>query len=299
MEHLHKLKHLHKKVRPHHVISGLAVVGIAIAAFHFTHTPLFNSLDNFVLFASDKIELAEGVQVSSGDLGSNKEIDIDQNVIVNGNLFADKIKIAENTHINGNVAANHLFVAPSSTIFGSTSSSISLPVANLPQIPAFQIGTQDFTFEGATGTLPAGSYRNITAAPSSTLTLLGGLYNLNKLALKDNAALIFSAPTTINIQEKLKGGDHVAILPGTNTLTSQDLAINYVGIKLKQFENDENDRNDDDEDVLSSPDNQDQEDFKDGKIGRPILFGPSSSLNFKLLAPKAKVNLKDNTTLRG
>ena len=294
MRHLHKLKHFHKKVRPHHVVSGLAVAGIAVVAMNLTHAPLFNSLDRFVLFASDKIQLAQGVQVSSGDLGSNKTIDIQKDAIVNGNLFADTIMMGKSTQVNGNVAANRLKLSASSTIFGSTPSSVSLPIANLPQVPTFTIGTQDFTFTGATSTLSAGSYRTITIAPSSTLTLSGGTYRLRALDLKNNATLIFNAPTILNIQFKLKGKDDVSILPGPN-LKPDDLKINYLGIRSTKDKTTE----DDDGEIASLLDQQEKKDLKAGKIGRPVLFGKGAFLNFKLLAPKANVNLNENTTLLG
>ncbi|OGY99597.1 MAG: hypothetical protein A2945_03045 [Candidatus Liptonbacteria bacterium RIFCSPLOWO2_01_FULL_52_25] len=288
------MERIRRKVKKHHILSTFALGAVALAAFNFTRAPLFNSLDRFVLFASDNIQLAHEVQVSSGDFGSNKTIDIQKDAIINGSFFADTIVIGKSTQVNGNVAANRLKLSASSTIFGSTSSSVSLPIANLPQVPAFTVGTQDFTFTGATGTLPAGSYRTITIAPSSTLTLSGGIYRLRALDLKDNATLIFNAPTTLNIQFKLKGKDNISILPGLN-LKPDDLKINYLGMRPKNDKTTE----DDDGEIASLLDQQETKDLKAGKIGRPIVFGKDAFLNFKLLAPRANVHLKDNTTLRG
>lgn len=284
-----------KKIKPHNVILALAAGGIVISVIN-SAPPLFNSLDNFVLFASDSVQIDKVSQVSSGDLGSNGKIEIEKDAIINGNLFADKITLDKNATVNGNASFDKLKTEKETQILGTQTKPISLPIANLPQAPAFAMGTQDITFEGTTSTLPAGSYRNITVAPSSTLTFSGGTYNLNKLELKDNATLILSASAILNIEEMFRGHDRVSILPGTNTLTAQDLAINYVGAKLKQPEDNQND---DDQETISLLGNKDEQDFKDGKIGRPVLFGKNSFLNFKLLAPDSMVGLGAKTTLRG
>ena len=281
-------------VRPHHIISVLAFGGIVLAAVNFNSQPLFQNTDNFVLFAQEEIKLEQGVQISSGDLGSNKKIDIEKDAIINGNLFADRISIDKNTTINGNASFNKLQIKKESEILGTQTKPIQLPIVNLPEIPEFTIGTQDFKFEGENNTLPSGNYRNITIEKNSKLILTGGTYNLNKLELKENSTLIFQAPITLNIQFKLKGQQRVSILPGQN-LNPTDLAVNYIGIKSKK----EKQQKEDDDEIESEMDEKERKDLKDGKIGRPVVFGKDNFLNFKLVAPKAKVNLGDETTFRG
>jgi len=69
--------------RPQHILSALAVGGLILAASSASSKggspasgqPLFNSLDQFVLFAEEEIKLEQGVQVSSGDLGSNSKLE--------------------------------------------------------------------------------------------------------------------------------------------------------------------------------------------------------------------------------
>ena len=154
-------------VRPHHIISVLAFGGIVLAAVNFNSQPLFQNTDNFVLFAQEEIKLEQGVQISSGDLGSNKKIDIEKDAIINGNLFADRISIDKNTTINGNASFNKLQIKKESEILGTQTKPIQLPIVNLPEIPEFTIGTQDFKFEGENNTLPSGNYRNITIEKNS------------------------------------------------------------------------------------------------------------------------------------
>jgi len=257
--------------------------------------PLFQNLDNFVLFGQEEVKLEQGVQASSGDLGSNKEIDIEKDAIINGNLFADKIIIDKNTTINGNASFNKLKIHKEAQILGTQTKPIQLPITNLPEISEFVIGTQDFRFEGQDNFLSAGNYRNIILEKDSRLVLSGGIYNLNKLEIKENSALIFNAPATLNIQFKLKGQRKVSILPDQN-LKPDDLTVNYIGIR-KKYQKDE--REDDDGEIESLMDDKEKKDHKDSKIGRPIVFGKDSFLNFKLLAPKADIHIGETTTLRG
>lgn len=274
----------------------------------FQWPPLFNSFDNFVLFAQEEIKLEQGVQVSSGDLGSNKEINTDKDIIINGNLFADEIMIDKNTIINGNVSFNKLETKKETKILGTQTKPVQLPIANLPEVSEFQIGTQDFKFEGQNNTLAAGSYHDVVIEKNGRLVLSGGAYNLRKLELKENSTLIFSAQTTLNIQFKLKGEKHVAVLSGNNSLKPTDLAINYLGIESKQEKDRKNEKNEkddkiekekDDDEINQLLDDQERKELKDRKIGRPIVFGKESFLNFKLLAPKASVHIGENTTFRG
>ena len=133
--------------KPHYIISVIAVSGIVFAAVNFSNPPLFQNTDNFVLFAQEKMELEKGVQVSSGDLGSNEEIDIEKDSTINGNLFADKSPLDKNTIINGNASFNKFKIEKDAKILGTQTKPVSLPIANLPEIPDFSIGTRDFKFE--------------------------------------------------------------------------------------------------------------------------------------------------------
>ena len=162
-------------------------------------------------------------------------------------------------------------------------------------MPDFQVGTQDFRFEGRNNTLTAGSYKDIILEKNSRLELSGGIYNLHKLELKDSSTLIFNASTTLNIQFKLRGKDRVSILPGLN-LKPDDLKINYLGIRPKK---EKEEREDDDDEINSLHDDKEKKDHKAGKISRPIVFGKQSFFNFKLLASRASVHIGKESTLRG
>lgn len=288
------MKDIIKDIKLHHIFSLLAAGGIAFVMI-FNSQPLFENTDNFVLFAQEEIKLEQGVQISSGDLGSNGKIDIEKDNIISGNLFADEITTDKNTTINGNVSFNNLKTHKEIKILGTQTKPVRLPIANLPEIPEFSVGTQDFKFEGQNNTLAVGSYRDIILEKNSRLVLNGGTYNLRKLELKDNSTLIFNAPTMLNIQFKFKGQKHIAILPGQN-LKPTDLAINYLGIRAKT---EKEEKEDDNDEINALQDDQEKKGLQAGKIGRPVVFGKDSFLNFKLLAPKASIHIGEFSTMRG
>lgn len=263
----------------------LAFLALTVSAVSFGKEPLFFDLDQFVLVAEDTIHFAEDVQVSSGDLASNKEIRLSEDVLVSGNLFSDEIRLAERSTVNGSTTSNKLRLAEDASVLGEQTPSISLPVVKLPEIPDFEPGTQDLKFKGSDNTLAPGSYGKVTLEEDSRLVLSGGTYNLSILILKGNSTLIYDAPSTLNIQEELKGSQGVSILPGQN-LAPDDLLIHYKGVKEKK---------DDDEEEEDG----EEENDRDNKKGEPAQFGENSFLNFKLIAPSVRAYLGEASTLRG
>lgn len=265
------MKQAINNIKPQHFIYFLAGVGILFAAWNFTsqfnpfaalnfnNQPLFSFLDQFVL-AGDKIELQDNIQISSGDLASNKNLLISEINIINGNLFSDAIRIEATSTINGNASFNNLQIEPTAQILGQTSIPISLPIIKLPTIPDFQPGNQDLTIN-QDQTINPGSFDEIQVQENISLALNPGAYNLNKLELRNNSKLLFSGKTIINIQKNLVIKEKVLIAQ-TTSIPSTDLQINV------------------------------QED-------KDIDIGAGSLLSFKLLAPNSQVDLGQRATFRG
>jgi hypothetical protein len=298
-----KFSQLRKHPKTPAVLTALLVGGVSITTFHnIPKPPLFPNTNQFVIFADQSFTFDESTTISSGDIGTNGNLDIGKDTTVNGNLFADKISIAKGTTINGNATYNK--IENKGEILGTKTKPVSLPIANLSTISNFTIGTQDKTFSRKINTLSAGNYKNITLQKNSTLTLSGGTYNLNILDLKEHSTLIFNAPTTLNIQFKLRGRDNISIVNGANVKPT-DLKINYVGTQARQFKNDK--REDDEDEILTCLDKDDDQshkgqernNYKNQKIGRPIVFGANSFLNFALIATNANVIIGKDGTMRG
>jgi len=162
------------------------------ASFSSDSAPLEPDLD-LVLFGQEEVRIEKEGQVSSGSVASNANLAIEKDAIVNGDLFADKITIDKNTVINGSASYNKLTTHKEAQVLGSKTSPLSLPLFTLPPVPDFQAGNQDFKFEGQDNTLVPGSYRNVTVGKGSRLNILGGIYNLQSLTLKENATLLLKA----------------------------------------------------------------------------------------------------------
>lgn len=240
----------------------VSMVAIGIVTFNVLNSsrPTLLNLDQFVLVAADKIHIAKEVQISSGDLAANEEISIAEKNIINGALFADKVRIAEGTAINSNASFNQLKLAQNSQILGTTSTPISLPVVELLQSPDFTPGTENLIVE-QDQTINTGNFNKIEVKPGIALVLTPGTYNLNILDLRENSKLLFSGPATINIKGELKINAEVLVAQNVD-IASTDLRINYAGKKA-------------------------------------ITAGDNTLLSLKLFAPEAKVNLGARSTLRG
>lgn len=269
-----------KHPRPPYIISLLLSSGILVAAAGFnvngiTPQPLFTDLDQFVL-AAEEIHFADGVQVSSGDLASNGRIFISGENIVNGNLFADEIRIAGDTVINGNVSFNKFHLADNAEVLGEESTPISLPIIQLPDIPEIQPQGDDVTVENEE-TISPGNYNRIEVKEGAKLTLTPGAYNLNELILRDNSKLIYSDVTIVNIKQNLKIQNKVLIAPDNVNTKPTVLTINF------------------------SPETKFQGKNKEPKVAgtNVITIGEESFLSFKLVAPKSKVVFGGRTTFRG
>lgn len=236
---------------------SLFVVDIGILTVHAT--PLFPDTDRFVL-AAQNILLANGVQLSSGDIGSNSSLVIGEANVLNGNVFASVITIAANTELNGNASFNRLVLSPSSTIFGSRSTPLRWPVFQVPLVPNFPTGGQNLNVQH-TQSLSPGDYGSITVMPTVALTLIPGAYNLKSLDLRSNSRLLFSGSTALRIKDSLAVNRAVVIAQTVN-IPSTQLELDYRG-------------------------------------WRPVTVGTDSSLSFRLLAPFSLVLLSAHVTLKG
>jgi hypothetical protein len=118
--------------------------------------------------------------------------------------------------------------------------------------------------------------------------------------LNNNATILFTGTTTLNIQWQLRAKDHVAIFPAHNLTKPSDLTINYRGVLSKHEEHEQSGMEDDDDEIDASFDDEnDRNNWKKGKLARPILFGDRSFLNFILNAPSANVIVGNESILRG
>lgn len=215
-------------LRPQYLLSVLAAGAIVAtvslssssnSGFSLSGQPLFPNTENFVLFAEDEIIFEQDVQVSSGDVGTNGDLTIKKEGIVSGNIYGNRIAIEKDTQINGNAAFNILDLAKGAQILGSSSSTLSLPVALTAPLPDI-----DHTFEGKGNVLPAGAYGTITLKKGAELTLTGETYRASNFRMEEGSTLLFSSPTTLEVGEEFTAGNKISILPAGN-LSPHDLLL--------------------------------------------------------------------------
>lgn len=224
--------------------------------------PAITDTGPFVLVAQNSIHLATDTQISSGDIASNKDIRISEDAIVNGNLFSDRIQLANGVLINGSATFNKLIKSETAEVFGEETKNISRNVVELPQIPDFQTGSINYIIQEDT-TLNPGNYNEIEVKENAILTLNPGIYNINRLTLRNNSKLIYSGETTINIKNQLQIQNNTLIAssnPNSNSTT--EFQINYIG---------------------KSPTN----------------IGENSFITAKILAPDSRVQIGNKTVFRG
>lgn len=245
-------------------LSGFLTAGVLVFIVLFSQSPNpqpFKPIEDFVIFGSEKVEISQDSQSLSGDIGSNKEIIINQKSKVVGNLFSQRIKLAENTEIDGNITSQELEQTPTTKILGTISKEITFPVAQIPDIPDFQTGTEDIEITQKDFILSQGNYRDIQVKPNASL-ILAGNYNLRSLRVEDNGAVLFNNPTTINIQSSFRLGQDTIITPKSSTLSVKEIKINFIGTET-------------------------------------IHIGDRAILGFRLITPNTKFEIGEEVLLRG
>jgi hypothetical protein len=131
------------------------------------------------------------------------ELDLGRGALVTGNVKADTLSLAQNSRITGSAAFN--VRSGQGVISGATSTPLSLPLAiDLPSLPSIVPGDTAVTVAvNGTRTLAPGAYAAVKANDGATLTLSGGIYQLQSLAVGSNALVQCSAACEIRVQSNV------------------------------------------------------------------------------------------------
>ncbi|MBI2451129.1 MAG: hypothetical protein HYV52_02195 [Parcubacteria group bacterium] len=220
-------------------LASVLATSVISATVLFSQSPSskpFRNIEDFILFGKEGIHLAEDVQSLSGNIGSDKIIEIQERSKIIGHLFSQEIKLAENTEIDGNIITQQLEQTPTTKILGTTSKEITFPVAKIPDIPDFQIGVQDIEITQKDFILPAGLFRDIKVKENASL-IMAGIYNFRSLRADDNSAILFDGPITINIQSSFRLGQGTIVTPKLSNLSVKEIKINFTGTETIQIGN--------------------------------------------------------------
>ncbi|MBI2451250.1 MAG: hypothetical protein HYV52_02865 [Parcubacteria group bacterium] len=242
-------------------ILAVGIISVTVLFSQSSNPEPFRPIEDFVLFGKEGVHLSEDIQSLSGDIGSNKEIKIAEKSKIVGNLFSQEIKLTENTEIDGNITTQQLEQTSTTKILGTISKEISFPIAQIPDIPDFQIGTQDIEITQKDFILPSGSFRDIRVKENASL-IMAGIYNLRSLRLENNSVILFNGLTILNIRNSFELGQDIIVTPKLSSLSVKEIKINTL-------------------------------------VSETIHIGNRSILGFRLIAPNAVVEIGEEGLLRG
>ncbi len=272
-------------------------------------------LRTFVVLSQEFTWIKRGAQVVSGSVGANQalpeggrrakpgkdeddereakdrrvEVLIGENVQVSGansHVVGDTVWLYKGSKVV-NVAANELLRNKRATITGATTDGVKLPLLTFPAPPTFAPGRRDIEVNrNQAQTLPAGSYRSVVVRRDATLTLTGGLYQIESLQAEQNSTIAFTAATDLRIANELAVSKGGSFGPATNAtmVSAHDIRVTVGGGDDRGRWN----RDDDDEPL------------EDGEVApTAVQVGQNVTLKANVYAPKGTIWVKRGATATG
>jgi hypothetical protein len=133
------------------------------------------------------------------------------------NVLADSIQVQHDASVTGAITGNSFSIHSTVSLSQQPTSPLALPLPDItPSIPAAQPGTQNVTLtSGNTLTLAPGAYGAVfvQSGTTTTLSLSGGLYQLQSLELGPLAHLVCLAACEVRIATSLTAAHHSTIGP--------------------------------------------------------------------------------------
>ncbi|PLX30771.1 MAG: hypothetical protein C0600_07495 [Ignavibacteria bacterium] len=176
----------------------------------------------YTLLAGDDIQV-DGQKESDGDFHANGSIVFARGSpsTHNGNCFAgSQIRVAQNNTIDGDIQGAQLLIHPNAVVTGTQTSSAASAVS-LPTY-SFMPGATDVTVpQDGDVTIAPGAYGSVTVNKNGTLRVSTGSYAVEKLVLKNNAALAVDmthGPASVDVKKNLQcnTGSSVTYSPWTD-----------------------------------------------------------------------------------
>jgi len=107
-------------------------------------------------------------------------------------------------------------------ILGDRVDTMQTPFVPLPQFPAIVAGRQNVTVpRNRVQTLAAGSYGKLHVSSGATLTLTGGLYQIDSLDVDRSATVVFAAGVDLRIGSELDADSNSRLITGPGVRASQ------------------------------------------------------------------------------
>ncbi len=213
-----------------------------------TVTVVVGGLGRFVVFSSEFTWLKDRVVVTTGDVGANArrkhdhghnadfdDGDTDDITVRLGpgatmlettsRVVGDTVALAPQSSIYGLV--DNFLINHGGTILGTRVDTMPVPFVAMPAFPAVTAGRQNITVSrNRPITLAAGSYGKVHVTAGATLTLDGGLYQIQSLDVDRGATVLFASAVDLRIVDTLDADRDVKLITAPGVRASQ--AVIYV-----------------------------------------------------------------------
>ncbi len=202
---------------------------------------------SFALYATDSAKVLDSTTFSGGGaIGSNTNVDVGNQSIVNGNVICKQnVLLRGGSTVNGDVYVNGIVNTHiGATINGILHENAQVATLTIP-VKTVSAGTIDQTISSnSTITLQPGNYRNVYIDSLGTLILLPGTYSFKEFLLQANAKVQINATVNqtvyLNVDKELEFQDQSEVKfqlhsysPALQIYTNDTSAIKVgVGAKL-------------------------------------------------------------------
>ncbi len=203
--------------------------------------PQPSALSEFVVFSQEQTHLRANAKVFTGNVGANislpdpnggaddkEEVEIGERVTMlqaGSKVIGDTVRLRSDSQVY-DVNFNESFFSTNATILGNQISPRSLPVLTMPALPAITPGANDVVVPANQSLMLApGAYRNITVNHDATLILTGGIYQMEKLDIRQDAKLHFTGATEMRVKNEMDtdASAFIGPAPSASSLTASDI----------------------------------------------------------------------------
>ncbi|HEX7181652.1 MAG TPA: Ig-like domain-containing protein [Thermoanaerobaculia bacterium] len=194
-------------------------------------------IGNVAVLGTHSVWIQAGADVLSGDVIANDagsapflngtELSIAGTTAAGWDVQGNRVTIASGAGVASDVYYNQI----SGTSGGAQYTPLSLPVfATLPAFQSASPGSTDVNVaNNGNRTLAPGSYRDLIVGRRGTVTFTGGTYHFRSIRVDREAKLLFSAGSTVRVQQKMSTSNLTTIGPSAGSSATAASIIFHVG----------------------------------------------------------------------
>jgi len=199
-----------------------------------------DALERVAVLATNSVSVLTGADVLSGDVIANQagsgpflggvELSLAGTVTTAAgwDVEGNRVTIATGATIGSDVFSNQLI--NSGTVTGEKTFTLALPVfSSLPAFLAATPNTTDVTVAtNGSRTLAPGTYRDLVVGKKGTVLFTGGTYHFRSITGDTQTRLLFSAASTVRVQQKIGIKASSTVGPNTGASINASAIIFHV-----------------------------------------------------------------------